>query len=60
MLRKQIQELINNKTKPSGALGLLKEVALQVALILNTATWSIQSPHLIVFAADHALPKPVW
>lgn len=54
-LREQIQNKINNKTKPLGALGKLEEVALQIALIQETLTPALEKPHIVVFAASHGI-----
>lgn len=54
-LREQIQNKINNKTKPLGALGKLEEVALQIALIQETLTPVLEKPHIVVFAASHGI-----
>lgn len=56
-LQQQLQHLIDNKTKPLGALGRLEEVALQVGLIQQTTKPVIQHPHIIVFAGDHGITK---
>lgn len=49
-----IANIINQKTKPLGALGQLENTATQIALIQKTNIISI-SPVMIVFAADHGI-----
>lgn len=54
-MRPAIVDKINNLTKPKGSLGRLEEIALQVALIQQTLTPTLQKPQNIIFAADHGI-----
>lgn len=50
------KNIIDNKIKPIGSLGLLEEVALQLAIIQNNANnITIKKPHILIFAADHGI-----
>lgn len=56
-LRQQLQQIIDQKTKPLGALGRLETLALQLGMIQGTTTPHIEQPQIRVFAADHGLTK---
>jgi nicotinate-nucleotide--dimethylbenzimidazole phosphoribosyltransferase len=52
-LEKQIQAVIDQKTKPLGALGILETIAKRVCLIQQSLSPQLSAPQVIVFAADH-------
>jgi nicotinate-nucleotide--dimethylbenzimidazole phosphoribosyltransferase len=56
-LRATLENKINQKTKPLGALGRLETLALQIGLILNTLTPEIHKPTILIFAADHGISQ---
>lgn len=56
-LRQQLQQIIDLKTKPLGALGRLEVLALQLGMIQGTTKPYIEQPQIRVFAADHGLTK---
>ncbi|MDR0308500.1 MAG: nicotinate-nucleotide--dimethylbenzimidazole phosphoribosyltransferase [Coriobacteriales bacterium] len=56
-LDEQIQNKIDGKTKPRGALGDLETLAAQLCRIQQTLTPKLVDPTIIVFAADHGLTE---
>ncbi len=54
-LQQRLQALLDNKTKPLGALGRLEALALRLGLALNSESPCLAEPQLVVFAADHGI-----
>jgi nicotinate-nucleotide--dimethylbenzimidazole phosphoribosyltransferase len=54
-LANSLQQKLDNKTKPMGSLGRIEALAQRIGLILGTETPALDSPQLVVFAADHGL-----
>jgi nicotinate-nucleotide--dimethylbenzimidazole phosphoribosyltransferase len=52
---KELQEKIDGKTKPIGALGTLETLAFQMATVFETLNPKIINPNIVVFAADHGI-----
>ncbi len=50
-----VQHRLDRKTKPTGSLGQLESLALQLALIQQRGRPRLDAPQLVVFAADHGI-----
>ncbi len=51
----ELQQKIDNKTKPTGSLGVLESLAKQIGTVFQTLAPKITKPNIVVFAADHGI-----
>jgi len=52
-----LQQALDGKAKPPGALGRIEELALMLGLIQQRARPVVKQPELLVFAGDHGLTR---
>ncbi|MBQ8486282.1 MAG: nicotinate-nucleotide--dimethylbenzimidazole phosphoribosyltransferase [Prevotella sp.] len=56
-IRPLLQEKIDNLSKPKGALGRLEELAMQIGLIQQTLSPTIEHPCHLLFGGDHGIER---
>ena len=56
-LRSEIQEKIDNLNKPKGSLGRLEMLALQVCMVQQTLSPSLQHPCHLLLGGDHGIER---
>jgi len=54
-LSEALQHKIDNKTKPTGSLGIIESLAKQIGVVFQTLEPKIIQPNIVVFAADHGI-----
>ncbi|MDP5008261.1 MAG: nicotinate-nucleotide--dimethylbenzimidazole phosphoribosyltransferase [Glaciimonas sp.] len=54
-LATQLDQRINNKTKPLGSLGMLETLAKRIGMIQQTTQITLNQPVIMIFAADHGV-----
>ena len=54
-LHARVEQALDNKTKPQGALGMLERLAYRIAMIQRSETPHVDRARVLLFAADHGV-----
>jgi nicotinate-nucleotide--dimethylbenzimidazole phosphoribosyltransferase len=54
-ISEELQQKIDNKTKPTGSLGVLETLAKQIGTVFQTLEPKITKQNIVVFAGDHGI-----
>jgi nicotinate-nucleotide--dimethylbenzimidazole phosphoribosyltransferase len=54
-LAQRLQQRLDRKTKPTGSLGRIESLALQLGLVQRSEAPRLEQPQMLVFAGDHGL-----
>ena len=57
LMRDAIQEKIDNLNKPKGSLGRLETLAMQICLVQQTLSPTLQQPCHLLFGGDHGIER---
>jgi len=54
-MRDELQNILDNKAKPVGSLGMMEDIALRLGMIQHTSKPKLQKPIMLTVAGDHGV-----